>query len=85
MHRRPFSEKCSPGNPDQTGYPVETGIVSASVLSERSIDGDGFTKQLFFNEPESGLADLAARGLHGLIVRADGTVLSTPDAPFTLL
>ena len=69
----------------RTGYPVETGIVSASVLSERSIDGDGFTKQLFFNDPKAGLADLEGRSLHGLVVCDDGTILTTPDAPFTIL
>ena len=69
----------------RTGYPVETDVVSASVLSERSIDGDGFTKQLFFRDPADGLAELVERGLHGLIVKSDGSILTTPNAPFTLL
>lgn len=69
----------------RTGYPVESGIVSASIYSQDSIDGDGFTKPLFMMGEAAALAFLEERGLDGLLIRADGSTVRTPAAPFTLV
>ena len=69
----------------RTGYPVETDVVSASVRSELSIDGDGFTKPLFFMSPEEGISWLEDLGLEGMLVMADGTILTTQNSSFDLL
>ena len=40
----------------RTGYPVESDLVSASIVSDRSLDGDGYTKPLFMWGKDASLA-----------------------------
>ncbi len=69
----------------RTGYPVQTDVVSASVFSNLSIDGDGYTKPLFMLPKDEALAFLARRpSLQGLLVSDDGTITTTPNAEFEL-
>ena len=69
-----------------TGYPVETDIISATIVSERSIDGDGYTKPLFMWGPDEALRRLSRKpGLQALLVTADGEPLMTPNASFELV
>lgn len=56
----------------RTGYPVETDLVSASIFSAASIDGDGYTKPLFMLAPDDALAFAQSRGLGALLVDKDG-------------
>ncbi len=69
----------------KTGYPVETSIESASIYASASIDGDGYTKTLFFMEPAEGIAYLESLGLAGLIATSDGELLATENSTFELL
>lgn len=69
----------------RTGYPVKSDVVSASIFSSQSIDGDGYTKPLFMLGHEEGLAFLEKRGLAGLLIGEDGSVQMTANAPFDLL
>lgn len=70
----------------RTGYPVQTDVVSATVLSAASIDGDGYTKPLFMLGHDEALAFLQEReGLQGLLVLEDGSILTTKDSDFVLL
>ena len=68
----------------RTGYPVETSVVSASVLTERSVDGEGLVKPLFFRPPDDGIAWLEAQGVDGLLVLDDGRILRTAGSAFQL-
>lgn len=69
----------------RTGYPVESGVVSATVFSERSIDGDGLTKPLFMMGEEEALIFLEEHGVQGLLIREDGSSTMTEGASFELL
>lgn len=40
----------------RTGYPVETDLVSTSIISDKSIDGDGFSTILFLKGVDAALA-----------------------------
>ena len=69
----------------KTGYPVETSIESASIYASASIDGDGYTKTLFFMEPAEGIAYLESLGLAGLIATSDGQLIAIENSTFELL
>ena len=69
----------------RTGWPVESNVVSASVFSERSIDGDGLTKPLFMLGEAEALAFLEGQGVQGILVHSDGTITTTTDSSFELL
>lgn len=70
----------------RTGYPVRTNVVSASIFSQDSIDGDGYTKPLFMISPEEVQAFFQAHPqLQGLLVHADGSIQTTPGSQFELL
>ncbi len=62
----------------KTGYPVETDLVSATVFSEASLDGDGYTKPLFMMGAADALSWLEAKdGIEGFLVDADGAITQT--------
>ncbi len=70
----------------RTGYPAETDVVSATIYSERSIDGDGCTKPLFMWGADEALHRLERRPqLQALIVTKDGTIRTTPASDFETL
>lgn len=68
----------------RTGYPVETDLVSASIFSAVSIDGDGYTKPLFMLDHNEALAFVEHRGIQALLVTEDGSILTTPDSDFVV-
>lgn len=62
----------------KTGYPVQTDLVSATVFSAASIDGDGYTKPLFMMGRDEAMAWVSSReGLEALLVGADGSIVQT--------
>lgn len=68
----------------RTGYPAESDIVSASIYSEQSIDGDGFTKPLFMLGAEGALAFVDAHpGLQACLVASDGELLFSEGSNFS--
>lgn len=70
----------------RTGYPVETDVVSASIYSERSIDGDGCTKPLFMWGVSESLHRLEQKPqLQALLVTRDGAICTTPASDFEIL
>lgn len=70
----------------RTGYPVESDIVSATIVSERSIDGDGFTKPLFMMGADEARAWAASHNeLQVLLVDARGDMTMWPEGSFELL
>lgn len=68
----------------RTGYPVETEIISASIVSKRSIDGDGLTKPLFMMSVDEGFAFLEEHGVQGLLVTMDGQRRASDGSEFEL-
>jgi thiamine biosynthesis lipoprotein len=70
----------------RTGYPVETDIISATIVSDRSIDGDGYTKPLFMMDADEARAWLASHSeLQVLLVDAQGDMTMWPEDSFELL
>lgn len=70
----------------KTGYPVESDLVSATIVSERSIDGDGYTKPLFMMGHEAALAWAADHPeLRVLLIDEAGERTMSPDGAFELL
>ncbi|MEE0027910.1 MAG: FAD:protein FMN transferase, partial [Atopobiaceae bacterium] len=59
----------------KTGYPVRTDLVSATIISAASIDGDGYTKPLFMMGHDEALAWINNKdGIEGLVVDANGVI-----------
>ena len=69
----------------RTGYPVETDCVSASIFSQASVDGDGYTKPLFMMGTDEALAFARDRGVDALLVDGDGTIRVGEGSAFELL
>ncbi|MDO4805991.1 MAG: FAD:protein FMN transferase [Coriobacteriales bacterium] len=70
----------------RTGRPVQTDLVSATIVSEASIDGDGYTKPLFMMGHDAALEWINAHdGIEGLVVSADGTITQSDGCNASLL
>lgn len=70
----------------KTGYPVETDLISATIVSDASIDGDGYTKPLFMMGHDEALAWMNAHdGIEGLVVDLDGTISQSDGCNAELL
>ena len=54
---------------------METDLISASIISQNSIDGDGYATSLFMMGHDAALEWINAHdGIEGLIVDRDGTI-----------
>ncbi len=61
----------------KTGYPIENGLASVTVVTDRSVDGDALSTVLFCLGEEQGM-ELAARlGIEAAFVRSDGQIVQT--------
>lgn len=70
----------------KTGYPVETDLVSATIVSDASIDGDGFTKPLFMMGHDKALEWMEGQpGIEGLVVGMDGAITQSSGCNAELL
>lgn len=78
LYERQFSKggkKCWHILDPKTGYPVETDLISATIISDASIDGDGFTKPLFMMGHDAALEWINEKeGIEGLVVDMEGTI-----------
>ncbi len=63
----------------ETGYPVDNDILQVTILSDESVDGDGYSTSLFAMGLEDGLA-LAHReeGIEAAFVTKDLSIYLTP-------
>lgn len=69
----------------RTGYPAETDLVSLSVVSASSAEGDALATWMFLLGRDEALAFLEETpGVEGLVVGEDGVVLMTSGAAFEL-
>ena len=62
----------------KTGYPVQNGLTSVTVIAEKSFDADGVTTMLFALGREKGMALAARLGLSVIMLDADHRVYMTP-------
>lgn len=67
-----------------TGYPVETDILSATVISEKSIDADCWSTILFSAGTQKAEQYIMEHGLQAIIVDKDSNVYIYGNAHFTL-
>jgi len=63
----------------RTGFPVDNGIVSATVVADTSFAADGMTLTLLSMGPGRGLALAHRLGLAAVMVASDRTVYTTPE------
>ena len=62
----------------KTGYPVNTDIAGASIISERSIDGDGYSTTVFSLGSAEALRFVEeASGIEALLVLDDGSIVQS--------
>lgn len=62
----------------KTGFPVKTDIAGASIVSERSIDGDGYSTTVFALGSERALAFVEQTpGIEALLVLDDGSIFQS--------
>ena len=64
----------------RTGYPVDNGLESVTVITDRSFDADGVTLSLFSLGPALGLELGKKLGVEAIIVAADHRVYATEGA-----
>ena len=70
----------------KTGYPVQTDLVSSSVLTESSLDGDAFATWMFLLGSEAALSLAESiSGLEALFVTDGGEMSMTQGAHFEAL
>jgi thiamine biosynthesis lipoprotein len=62
----------------KTGYPVDNGLMSVTVVSDRSFDADGFTTAVFALGREKGMALAASQGVDVIVVDANKKVYMSP-------
>ncbi len=64
----------------RTGYPVDNGLMSVTVISPKSFDADGFTTTVFALGRERGMALAKARGIDVIVVDSDRKIFMSPGA-----
>lgn len=64
-----------------TGYPYENGLVQVSILSPRSVDGDGLSTACFALGLEQGMELIESmEGIYGIFLTEDGDLHFTEGA-----
>jgi thiamine biosynthesis lipoprotein len=74
----------------KTGYPAQTDLLGATIVSEKSLDGDGYSTTLIILGLEKALQFIEDRpGLEAVFVTTDGEVLASSaiggEIPFVML
>ncbi len=62
----------------KTGYPVDNGLMSVTVVTPKSFDADGFTTTVFALGRARGMALAAEKGLDVIVVDKDKKVYMSP-------
>ena len=61
-----------------TGYPVDNGLMSVTIITPKSFDADGFTTTIFALGREKGMALARERGVDVIVVDKDKRVFCSP-------
>lgn len=61
-----------------TGFPAQTGLLSATVVAESSMTADALATACIVLGEEQALLLLEEMGLQGLLIREDGRIVMTP-------
>ena len=61
-----------------TGYPVDNGLMSVTIIAKKSFDADGFTTTVFTLGREKGMALAREKGVDVIIVDANKKVYLSP-------
>jgi FAD:protein FMN transferase len=61
-----------------TGYPVDNGLMSVTVITPKSFDADGLTTTIFALGREKGMALAREQGLDVIVVDKDKKVYASP-------
>ena len=65
----------------KTGYPVKNKIISTTIISEYSIDGDALTTCLYVMGIQSGLKFIESfKGIDAIIITEDNKIYGTKNA-----
>jgi FAD:protein FMN transferase len=62
----------------RTGYPVDNGLMSVTIVAPRSFDADGFTTTIFALGRKRGMALAAEKGVDVIVVDRDKKVYMSP-------
>jgi FAD:protein FMN transferase len=62
----------------KTGYPVDNGLMSVTVVAPKSFDADGFTTTIFALGRARGMALAAEKGVDVIVVDKDRKVYMSP-------
>jgi FAD:protein FMN transferase len=62
----------------KTGYPVENGLMSVTVVTPKSFDADGFTTTIFALGREKGMALAKAKGVDVIVIDSSKKVYLSP-------
>lgn len=62
----------------RTGYPVDNGLLSVTIVTPRSFDADGFTTTIFALGREKGMALARAKGVDVILVDTSKKVYMSP-------
>ncbi|MHC1721493.1 MAG: FAD:protein FMN transferase [Clostridiaceae bacterium] len=63
-----------------TGYPMESGLASVTIVTDSSIDADAMTKNLFYSGVDKGLASLESTPeVEAIFITRDKKVYVTED------
>lgn len=69
----------------KTGYPVETDLLSASIASRSSLDGDVFATWMFLLGHDRALEYIDSReGMEGLLMDSDGAISTSAGSSFVM-
>ena len=64
----------------KTGYPVETSVVSLTIVSKQSIDGEIWTTRLFGQTPQQILTTVATLpDISAIVITNTGEMLYSPE------
>jgi thiamine biosynthesis lipoprotein len=62
----------------KTGYPVDNGLMSVTIVTPKSFDADGFTTAIFALGREKGMALAKAKGVDVIVIDSSKKVYLSP-------
>ena len=62
----------------KTGYPVDNGLMSVTIVTGKSFDADGFTTTIFALGREKGMALAKAKGIDVIVIDSGKKVYMSP-------